>query len=54
MLTFGGAIRLNNHWKLVADFILMDLEFDPDYYSFGLTWFNSKNRFDFGINTLAF
>ncbi|MGK0364163.1 MAG: hypothetical protein ACI85O_001220, partial [Saprospiraceae bacterium] len=54
VLTFGGAIRLSNHWKLAVDFILMDLEFDPDYYSFGVTWFNNKNRFDFGLNTLAF
>ena len=54
VLSFGGALRLGNHWKLIADFILMDLEFDPDYYSLGVSWFNNRNRVDFGINTFAF
>lgn len=54
VFTFGGSLRVGKRWKVMADFVIMNLEFDPDYYSIGASWFNNKNRIDFGINTLAF
>jgi len=53
VITFGGAIRIGNRWKLVADFNLFGLEEIPDFYNIGVSWFNEKNRIDFGISTLA-
>ena len=53
LLTFGGALRISKRWKLMADFILLGTDDEPDFYSIGASWFNNKHRFDFGINTLA-
>ncbi len=53
LLTFGGALRVGKRWKVIADFILLGIEREPDFYSVGVSWFNDNNRLDFGINTLA-
>ncbi len=53
LLTFGGALRIGKRWKLMADFVLLGIDDEPDSYSLGASWFDDKNRFDFGINTFA-
>ena len=53
LLTFGGALRIGKRWKVMVDFILLGIEREPDFYSFGASWFNDRNRFDFGLNVIA-
>ena len=52
ILTFGGALRISNHWKLIADFLLLSDDNQPDFYSVGASWFTNKHRIDFGINAV--
>ena len=53
LITFGGALRIAKRWKIIADFILLGIDDEPDFYSIGASWFSDKHRLDFGINTLA-
>jgi len=51
-LNIGGSMRIGERWKLMVDLNFIGSVNDPEFYTFGASWFNRRNRFDFGISTL--
>jgi len=50
-ITIGGAMHLNSNWRLTMDnYIFVIPEYDEVTLlpTFGASWFNAKNRVDFG------
>ena len=53
VVNIGGSFRFAERWRVSGDIVLLTDDFyEPDFYNFGVAWFNRNNRFDFGITVV--